>query len=160
MVGADFGLGVQIGAPPAVRKTCRRALEFKLIAWAPSPAPARQDPIGNAGSSRHGKKRAPGPCARQNLPQKISCHPSFHPSEQPPPTTPRPFLALLPLHRPKKGPRRFPIAVWRGCRCRRRGYQRRINRRRPTPPARCSSVCLAGRYGQQRRAHDGGDARG
>jgi hypothetical protein len=35
-------------------------------------------------------------------PQKISHRPSSHPLEHPPPATPRPFLALVPLHRPKK----------------------------------------------------------
>jgi hypothetical protein len=53
--------------------------------------PAWQDPIGSAGIVRHGEKRAPGPRARQNQPPKISRRPSSHPSEQPPPATPRPL---------------------------------------------------------------------
>jgi hypothetical protein len=113
-----------------------------------------------AAGSRHSGKRAPSPRARQNQPQKNPPSPLLHPSEQPPSATPCPFLAPLPLYRSKKAPRRFPAAVWRGCRCRRRGYRRRTHRRRPTPPARCSSICLAGHYGQRRRARDGGDARG
>jgi hypothetical protein len=56
--------------------------------------------------------------------------------------------------------RRFPAAVWLGFHRLHHGYQQRTQRRRPTPPARCSVVCLAGRYGQGRRAHDGGSARG
>jgi hypothetical protein len=48
-------------------------------------------------------------------PPKISSRPASHPSEQPPPATMRPFLAPLPLHRPKESSlalRRFPTVVW------------------------------------------------
>jgi hypothetical protein len=92
-------------------------------------------------------------------PQKISRRFSSYPLEQPPPAMPRPFLAPS-LHQPKKALGRFPATSWLGFCCARRGYRRRTYRRRPTLPARCFYICLADRYGQRQRAHDGGDTRG
>jgi hypothetical protein len=73
-------------------------------------------------------------------------------------------LSSSPFHRPKNSSLarwRFPVAIWLGFRHLRWGYQRRTHRRRrPTPSARCSAVCLVGRFGQRRRAYDGGAVRG
>jgi hypothetical protein len=104
-------------------------------------------------------KKSLGPaCQAKSTPKNLSA-PLLPPFGAAADSDVAPLSSSPPLHRPKKALRRFPAAVWQGCRCPRRGYRRRTHMRRPTPPGRCSSICLASRYGQ-RQAHDGGSARG
>jgi hypothetical protein len=48
----------------------RQAQKHAGAHWIPNKQSARQDPIGSAGTARHGGKTAPGPLGRQNQPQK------------------------------------------------------------------------------------------
>jgi hypothetical protein len=155
-LASTFGSGfflllVRLNLGFVLRETCRCAHHTFLLGFPTGwLSTANQDPIGSADIVRHGGKTAPGPHARQNQPPKISHRPASHPSEQPPPEMKHPFLDPLPLHQPRLSSlalRRFPAIVWLGFRCLRCRYRRRTHRRRRTPAARCSSICLASYYG-------------
>jgi hypothetical protein len=62
---ADFSLAAKNRPAPAAPKTCQRVLEPKLLAGAPEPALARQDPIGGAGSTRQLCPDISAPCASE-----------------------------------------------------------------------------------------------
>jgi hypothetical protein len=105
-------------------------------------------------------KKAPGPLDSQNEPQ-ILPSPSLPPFRAATTNDDAPLSSSPPpAEKSSLSCWRFPVAVWLGFRRLHRGYRRRTHRRRPTTPARCLAVCLAGRYGQWQRAYDGGAARG